>query len=108
MKEHSSAQEKISDLETAEEKLQASQRYAEELEQKLAKVEAERDDYQRKSSDANEWIMQNLNTQVRVTPCNASYTFALKLLYIPIDMLGATIVCMCNVLACPFRNNSNG
>lgn len=61
----------VSDLETAKDKLQASQRYTDELERTILKVEAERDDYkaerddcQRKSSEANEWIMQHLNTQV--------------------------------------------
>ena len=59
-----SLQDMASKLETAEDKLQASQRYAEELEQKVLKAAAERDEYQRKSIDANEWIMQHLHTQV--------------------------------------------
>ena len=52
-----SLQDRLSDLETAKDKLQACQRYAEEL-------EAERDDYKGKLSDSNELIMQRLHTQV--------------------------------------------
>ena len=62
--EHSNLQEMVSDLETAKDKLQASQKYAETLEKKAVKAEAERDDYQRKFSDSNEWIMSHLLQQV--------------------------------------------
>ena len=56
-KEHQTLQDRLSDFEAAKEKLQASQKYAEEL-------EAERDDYKGKLSDSNELIMQRLRTQV--------------------------------------------
>ena len=53
-------QGRCSDLEADKAaKLQASQKFAEEL-------EAERDDYQEKLSNANELIMQHLSSQVGV------------------------------------------
>ena len=52
-------QGRCSDLEADKAKLQASQRFAEEL-------EAENDDYKGKLSNANELIMQHLSSQVGV------------------------------------------
>ena len=52
-------QGRCSDREAVKAKLQASQRFAEEL-------EAEKDDYKKKLSNANELIMQHLRSQVGV------------------------------------------
>ena len=56
-KEHQTLQDRLSEFEAAKVKLQASQRYAEEL-------EAERDDYKEKLSNSNAFIMHYLHTQV--------------------------------------------
>ena len=50
-------QEQLSDTEDDKDKLQASRQHAERL-------EAEREEYQRKCADSNEWIMHHLCTQV--------------------------------------------
>ena len=52
-------QDRCSDLEADKAKLQASQRFAEEL-------EAEKDDYKGKLSNANELIMQHFSSKVGV------------------------------------------
>ena len=59
-KEKDSLQDKCSDLEDDKAKLQASQKFAEEL------LEAGRDEYRGKTSDTKELILQHLCTQVCV------------------------------------------
>ena len=69
--DNASLQEQFSDIEDSKDKLQACLQHTE-------KLEAERDDYQRRFEDSNEWIMHHLYTQVCVFHCNAFSCLAIN------------------------------
>ena len=69
--DNASLQEQFSDIEGDRDKLQAFLQHTE-------KLEVERDDYQRKFADSNEWIMHHLCTQVRVFHCIALSCLAIN------------------------------
>ena len=60
--DNASLQEQFFDIEGDKDKLKAFLQHTE-------KLEVERNDYQRKFADSNEWIMHHLCAQVRVFHC---------------------------------------